>query len=521
VLPLELLKDWLPAASRIDPRSTGQVSLKAKGTYAEPEIEATLEAKNLRSPEQPGLPPADLRIAISARDNLLTLEGNATAPDFPAAIINASMPFRPADWAENPGSVLEENVSARVDLPRLDLARYVSLVPAARRLAGVATGHIVVAGALGNPELSGSLQLSDGIVELKQEQIPTLSAIAATADLTPGRVVLRELRAEIAGGSLRGEGSLDLIDGKPGELDFRLTGRHVPLLRNDSMIVRAHADLRLAGAYETAALTGTVTLVDSLFFRDIEILPVGVPFTTPSAAALPRLDPPANPATRLPEPFGSWPLDLRLSTANPFLIRGNFASGMVTGDLRLRGTMGSPLPDGTVQISDLRAALPFSTLEVRRGTLRFTPETGFDPILEIRGTSNPRPYRVNGYVHGRASDPQLVLTSSPPLPPNEIMTLLATGTTTSGLENPQAAASRALQLFAEELRRGRFAVGRQLRPLLGLLDRVDFTLAESDPYSNDSYSTAMLSVTDRWYLSAGIGEEGDSRFLAIWRLTFH
>jgi hypothetical protein len=49
---------------------------------------------------------------------------------------------------------------------------------------------------------------------------------------------------------------------------------------------------------------------------------------------------------------------------------------------------------------------------------------------------------------------------------------------------------------------------------------VDFTLAEADPYSNDAYSNAMLSITDRWYLSAGVSEEGDSRFLAIWRLTF-
>jgi hypothetical protein len=521
VLPLELLKDWLPAASRMDPRSTGRVSLKVSGTYAEPEIDAVLEAKDLRSPEQANLPPADLRVVVSARDHQLTLEGNATSPDLPAATFTASMPFRPATWAENPGSVLEENLTARVDLPRLDLARYASLVPVARRLAGVLTGHIEVAGVVGKPEMKGSLALSNGLLELKQEQVPVFTGIAATADLTLDRVVLRELRADIAGGSLRGAGSLEISDGKPGNLDFRLIGRHVPVLRDDSMIVRAHADLRLAGAYETASLTGSVSVVDSLFYRDIEILPIGVPFTTPNAAALPRIDPPPNPAARLPEPFASWPLDLRVRTERPFLIRGNFASGRVDGDLRLRGTIGNPLPDGEVRIRDLRAALPFSTLTVKSGTLRFTPETGFDPLLEIRGTSNPRPYRVNGYVYGRASDPQLVLTSSPPLPENEIMTLLATGTTTSGLENPQAASSRAMQLLAEELRRGRFGVGRQLRPLLGLLDRVDFALAEADPYSNDSYSTAMLSITDRWYLSAGIGEEGDSRFLVIWRLTFH
>jgi len=153
--------------------------------------------------------------------------------------------------------------------------------------------------------------------------------------------------------------------------------------------------------------------------------------------------------------------------------------------------------------------------------LRFTPDAGFDPVLEIRGTSEPRPYRVNGYVYGRASNPQLLLTSSPPLPENEIMTLLATGTTTSGLEDPQAASSRAMQLLIEELRRGRFAVGRQLRPLLGLLDNVDFSIAEADPYSNESFSTATLAITDRWFLSAGMGEDGDSRFLAIWRLSFH
>ena len=100
------------------------------------------------------------------------------------------------------------------------------------------------------------------------------------------------------------------------------------------------------------------------------------------------------------------------------------------------------------------------------------------------------------------------------------MTLLATGTTTSGLENPQAASSRALQLLAEELRRGRFAVGKQLRPLLGMLDRVDFSLAEADPYSGGTYSNATLTISDRWLLSAGMGADGGSRVMGIWRINF-
>ena len=100
------------------------------------------------------------------------------------------------------------------------------------------------------------------------------------------------------------------------------------------------------------------------------------------------------------------------------------------------------------------------------------------------------------------------------------MTLLATGTTTSGLEDPQAASSRALQLLLEEIRRGRFRFGKRLRPVLALLDRVDFSLAEADPYSSESYSTATVKLTDRWFVSAGMSATGDTRALAIWRLTF-
>lgn len=222
----------------------------------------------------------------------------------------------------------------------------------------------------------------------------------------------------------------------------------------------------------------------------------------------------------MPEPFRNWGLDVTVRTDEPFLVRGNLAKGEVRGSIKVGGTIGAPAPDGSLQIRDLAASLPFSTLKIPRGSAVFTPATGFDPILEIRGNAEPRPYRVDVYVYGPASNPQLVLTSNPPMPENEIMTLLATGTTTSGLEDPQAASSRAMQLLIEELRRGRFLFGKQLRPVLALLDRVDFSLAEADPYNSESYSTATVSLTDRWFVSAGMGADGDSRAMVLWRLSF-
>ena len=519
-LALALFKPWLPAAAQLDPRATGQVHLSLSGNYAAPAVDATLECLNLRSTANPKVPPAALKLTIKTNDGNILLDGSATIPGYAPALLSASMPFRPAVWAEAPESLRQEPLTARADLPRLDLSRFTPLVSAAKQLSGTLTGNLEVAGKLATPEVRGALHLTNAGIVFTDLKLPAVQSAQADVDLTLNAVTLRNLRASVAGGSLNGNGVLTLTDNKPASLDFRLRGDHLPLLRNDMLILRANLDLRLQGPWETATLTGTAGAVDSLFYRDIELLPIGKPFTAPSAAALPKIDAPKSSGSALPAPLGNWTLDVAARTQEPFLIRGNLATGRVDASVRIGGSLANPLPDGTVTLSNFAATLPFSTLKVKSGTLRFTPESGFDPILEIRGIAQPRPYQIDVYAYGRVSDPQLVLTSNPPLPDNEIMTLLATGTTSSGLQNTQAASSRAIQLFAEEVRRGRVGYVKQLRPLLGLLDRVDFSLAESDPYSSGSLSTATINLSDRWLVSAGMGSEGSTRVMAIWRVSF-
>jgi autotransporter translocation and assembly factor TamB len=520
-LSLGLLKEWVPALEKLDARSTGMVDLSVYGTYASPVVDVKIEVKELRSQQHPELPPADLAIALRGRDGQMRLDGAVQVPDFPVAVIGASMGFSPKEWLDDPGRFMRENVEAHLDLPELELSRFGSLIPGVDRLAGKVSGKFELSGEIGDPKILGRIGLTDGMFSWKNSRFPKLEGLSAWLDLSRQEIRLRELRGNVAGGSITGEGRVGLEKEKLGEMDFRLRADHVPIVRNDLFLLRVNADLRLLGPWDGATLSGGVEAVDSIFYRDIELLPIGTPFTAMSAAALPKLDAPSRPGASFPAPMRDWGLNLTVAALEPILIRGNLANGDVRGSVRIGGTLGKPMPQGKFTIRDFSAALPFSKFVVRSGTATFTPDAGFDPILEIRGTANPRPYRVTGYVYGRASNPQLVLTSSPPLPDHEIVTLLATGATTSGLEDPQAASSRALQLLVEELRRGRFRLGKSLRPVLGLLDRVDFSLAESDPYTSDSFSTATLSITDRWFLSAGMGETGDTRVFAIWRLSFH
>jgi hypothetical protein len=519
-LDAALFSKWYAGASKLDSKSAGKVSIRIEGPVSNPRVDGKLELDGLRPKDNPKAPAFACVIDVKGRDRRLALEGRATTAEFPALRMSASMPMRLHEWLEKPGDFMNEEFLARLDMPRVDVARLANFVPAAKSLHGAVSGGFVATGSVAKPVVNGKLELSGGEIVWKNRKIETISGISASLYLTRERIELKGLRASSAGGSLSGGGYLALTDFKPDVLDVNVVARQVPLRRDESLIVRANAELRLSGSWQKALLSGRVGVVDGLFYRDIEILPIGTPFLVPPTATLPRLDRLEKPVGTMREPFRDWTMDLRLHTEKPFLIRGNVAAGRIDGSLRVRGGFERPLPEGELKVTDFKASLPFSTLTVLSGTARFTPLNGMDPVLEIRGFAEPRPYRVNIQVYGRASNPQMILISNPPLPDNEIMTLLATGATTKGLEDPQAASSRALQLLAEEFRRGRFVVGKRLRPLLSMLDRVDFTVAEQDPYSSDSFSTATLEITDRWYLSAGMDAEGDSRVFGIWRLTF-
>jgi TamB, inner membrane protein subunit of TAM complex len=521
VLTVGLLKAWIPALARLDDTGSALLALSCDGSWKSPAASARLECRQLKPTGASGMAPARLDLSLTGNPaDGVQLQGEASMAGFPPLALAASMPFRPAAWLADAGAAVTEPLTARVRLDRCDLARLQPWLPAISQVKGRLDAAIDLAGTLAKPDARGQVDLRDGGFEVPSADLPAVTRLNGTLRLTPERITLDRLAATIAGGGFSADGSLALQDGAPGQLELRLRGNHLPVKRNDSLILRANADLRVAGPWQRAAVTGTLGAVDSLFHRDIELLPIGTPFVTRPAASLPKLDRTRMPRITLPDPFRDWTVDLRARTENPFLIRGNVATGSIAADLRVRGPLGSPRPDGTIRLTGFEASLPFTTLKVPTAILRFDADHGWDPGVEIRGAAEPRPYRVALYAYGRASDPQLVLTSSPPLPESEIMTLLATGTTTTGLENPQAASSRAMQLFAEEIRRGRFAAGKRLRPLLGLADRLDFAIAEEDPYSSESFSTATLAVTDRWFLSAGMGEEGDSRVFAIWRISF-
>src|SRR5205814_8708481 len=99
---------------------------------------------------------------------------------------------------------------------------------------------------------------------------------------------------------------------------------------------------------------------------------------------------------------------------------------------------------GQVRMENVEATLPFSRLQVAYGFLYFDPSDSFNPRIELHGSSVVRDYIVHVYGYGSSLEPEAVFTSEPPLPQQEIISSLATGTTRQQLTvSKSALASRA------------------------------------------------------------------------------
>ena len=68
-------------------------------------------------------------------------------------------------------------------------------------------------------------------------------------------------------------------------------------------------------------------------------------------------------------------------------------------------------------------------------------------------------YTVRVFVYGTAKAPQAIFSSEPPLPQEDIISLLATGVTRENLSGSNVLASRAILLLGKELYRKIFKKG--------------------------------------------------------------
>jgi autotransporter translocation and assembly factor TamB len=154
--------------------------------------------------------------------------------------------------------------------------------------------------------------------------------------------------------------------------------------------------------------------------------------------------------------------------------------------------------------------LPFSRLDVSRGSLTFDPEDSMNPKIDLEGTSVIRDYTVRVYVYGTLLSPEAIFTSEPPLPQEEIISLIATGATRQELSSGNVLAGRAAMLLIEQLYRKIVKKGEPTQSNT-VFNRLDLQLGTVDPRTGKQQATVSFKINDQLVLTGDVGVRGNFR----------
>ena len=491
------------------PQVTGTVGfrIQASQTLRDPLIQLTANARDIKLAGISKLSAANGDFSVRIADKVLTTNCKIAQPDIQPWSVTGTMPLDLGQIIQS-GTVPDSSpLQFAVNWPATNLAFLRKLVPDIKVIEGSAGANVTVNGTIKRPDLTGAIRTNLARFQAKTDILPPISDFAANISFRRDQITIDQLRGLAGGGSFGAAGGIDLRDGTNPKFDITLNGKQVLLTRSDGIIVRANLGMTVRGALSAGQIDGTVGITNSRFFKDIDILPLnlpGRPPPQPPAGAMPKI------AIETP-PFKDWKFNIIVRTDNPFLVQSNLARGRVTVNLQAGGTGAAPTVTGAVRIDRLVADLPFSKMEIDGGTINFVQGANIlDPSLSIVGRSTVSDYDVRARIFGNASNPTVLLDSSPPLSQGDILVLLATGSTTSTFaQDPSLLAGRATFIVLQQIYKKFFpSTNRADESKVPFIDRFSVNVTPGDRAGEEDI-VSTFKLTKNWQI---IGDFGTSSY---------
>ena len=480
--------------------------LDASGTVADLNAQLAMQMRDLRNEQWSKMEPASFELTAQVAQDRLTASGKLQQPRIQPLEITASMPFDVPKIVQARGFPDDTPITAKARLPRSSVNFVRQFVPDLQQLDGDLGLDVDVSGTFGHPVLSGAGDMTVNVARFTNATLPALRGFNVRCTFRDNALTLDRFAGDLAGGPFNMSGRVTFAKLTEPILDLQMRAQSVLVARNDTLTARADADVRITGPFAAATVSGNVALTNTRFLKNIDLIPIGLP-------GRPAPQPPAERPEffSLPgPPFRDWKFDVTIKTKDPVLIRGNLATGEATTDLKLIGTGLQPGLQGVVQMQNVEATLPFSRLNVSRGSLTFNPSDSTNPTIDLQGTSVIRDYTVRVYVYGTLLSPQAIFTSEPPLPQEEIISLIATGATRRELSTGNVLAGRAAMLLVQQLYRKIVKKGEPTDSNT-VFNRLDLDLGTIDPRTGQQQATVRFKLTDQLVLTGDVGVHGDFR----------
>ena len=460
--------------------------------------------------------PAQIAAKFGFAPGKFSADITVAQPEIETLTANASIPFYPDLWADGTRKIIDEPITATIKLPKSDLGFIDGYTPAVEQCTGSAMLDATIAGTVTKPTFDGVVDIVLDRVGFSSAALPDIRDAQMKVRGTSEKITIERFTALAAGGKFTITGGADLPAGEPPVIDIRLVADEALVTRTRDLNVRTDADITLTGPWTTARLAGSVGLVNSRFVKDVNLLPLhlslpGKRSTLPGVTRSKKPPPDLDNIGIKAAPFKDWTLDLKILTKDPFLVRSNLAGIDIVSDLRITGTGAKPIPLGKINTDTGVLTLPFSRVNLETAEVIFTETSGFNANLNVEAASKIGGTNAEAYVFGRILKPKFTLTSDPPLPEEDIITLISTGSTRSELASTGggAAASKAALLLFKSLNTSDASGEPTL--LDELQSRTTFTTGKSDTRTGVRTATGEIRLWNQLFFEAGADTSSNVR----------
>ncbi len=490
------------------PPVTGTVGLTVgvSGTLEQLKAAVAVRANDLQSTAA-DVKPADVSLDVLVANDRATIEGRITQPLVQPITINGALPVDVVSIRRDGNFPMTTPIDLKVRMPKSSLGFVSSLVPVVRFIEGTAAVDLVVGGTVEKPAIDGTVEADVPAVRLSVDGFPPVTNVIVRIESNAERLTIPAFRGDIGGGVFGAEGGITFGGVEKPVFDLAVGTRDALVMQNEAITLRISSRIELTGPLDGANVGGAVYVTKSRFYKDIDILPIGLP-------GRPAPQPPPAPTVQgiTAPPLSNWTFDLDVKTSDPFLVQGNLANGRIVIDLNVSGTGAQPTMSGDVRIEQLTTSLPFSELTIRNGIIFFRKDNPFIANLDIRGTSEIRDYEVTAFIYGNQNDPQVTFSSQPPLPQTDIISLIATGVTSEDIAgNPSVLAGRAAVLLFQKISRSIFPPKDPSERKKTVLNDIDFAFGEIDPKTGRQSATVRFPLSKSFSLFGGVDVQGDFR----------
>jgi translocation and assembly module TamB len=368
------------------------------------------------------------------------------------------------------------------------------------------TGNVIANINLDNGIISGDVAVKNGTYRnlLHGTMIDTINM---QSTITPDFINVLELTAKSQPiGTLNAKGIISVSPTT--ESNFIMTMSELTPLKNTMLSLNADSTLNLVGNSNNLKLTGQIKLNDLLI-----LLPDLKANNTPKLTIIRPSDVPTTPTETESIPLAERvQTDIAVSITEGAKIVGFGLQGFPYGTLQIRGTLGTPKIDGQIDIARGKIDFFGKNFKIINGGIAIKQT---NPIFNIQATHTIDKKIINLSLKGTVQSPDIVLSSTPQIPKDEIIALLVFGRNKNELSPFQA-----LQLAntVYQLSRGKSGAGSTF-DIIGKTER----LLNIDELNINSGDNNSVNIGAGKYISEDIyvaTEYNPTTASSLFRLEF-